>query len=142
MDANVPDIVNNLEDRFSGNKVLTMSSKMLVPELLLPEDLLNERELGVAGGEAIVTEGVRLSAVVGQALSAETRVWSGEGSDSRDEADVSEAQDEENKGVCVGAAFGHGLEAERKGSGGDEHVSAGFVVADGRSEAGMASGRL
>lgn len=111
---------------------------MLVPELLLPEDLLNERELGVAGGEAIVTEGECLSAVVGQ-----TRVWSGEGSDSTDVADVSETQDEENKGVCVGAAFGRGLEAEHEGSGGDEHVSAGFVVADGRSEAaGRASGRL
>lgn len=50
-------------------------------------------------------------------------------------------QDEENKGVCVEAVVVQGLEAEREGRRGEEHAGTGFVVADGRSEAGRGSDR-
>lgn len=93
-------------------------------------DLLDERGVGVAGGEATggAAVGVWLFTVAGDAA--------GEGADGGAEADASVAQDGENKGVCVEAAAVQGLEAERGGwGGGGKDVGAGFVVADGRSEA-------
>lgn len=71
---------------------------MLVQELLRLVDLFDERGVGAAGGEAV---GVWLIIVVMQTLEVDSRVWPGDGADSRVEADVLVVQDEGNKGVCV-----------------------------------------
>lgn len=87
---------------------------LLVPALLRLVDLLEDR--GAAGGEVMgdVAVGVWLFIVVEETLAVDTRVWPGEGADSRAEADMSMVQDEENKGVCVEAVVVQGLEAERE----------------------------
>lgn len=129
--------VNSDKSNFTGNKIRTISSKMLlVPLLFLLVNLPEERGVRAAGGEVMggAALGVWLFTVVEEALAVDTRVWPGEGADGGVEADVLVVQDEENKGVCVEAVVVQGLEAEREDWGGDEHVDTGFVVADGRSE--------
>lgn len=122
---------------FSGNEIHTISSKMLLVPVLLRLDLLEERGVRAAGGEAMggAAVGVCLFIVLVETLAVDATVWPGEGAASGAEADVLVVQDEENKGVCVEAVVVQGLEAEREGWGGGKHVGTGFVVADGRSEA-------
>lgn len=100
---------------------------LLVPVLLRVVDLLEERGARTAGGEAAggVAVAMRLFIVVQETLAVDGGV----------EADVFVVQDEDNKGVCVEAVVVQGLEAENGDWGGDKHVGAGFVAADGRSEA-------
>lgn len=114
------------------------SSMLLAPVLLRLEDLLEARGVAAAGGEVVGggAVGVWLFTAAGETLAADTEVWPGNGGESGGEADVLVLQDEENKGVCVEAVVVQVLDG-----GGCKHAGAGFVVADGRSEAARGSDR-
>lgn len=109
---------------------------LLVPALLRLEDLLEDRGVAAAGGEVVGGVGVWLFTAAGETLAADTEAWPGNGGESGGEADVLVLQDEENKGVCVEAVVVQVLDG-----GGCKHAGAGFVVADGRSEAARGSDR-
>lgn len=102
--------------QLAGAQIHTISSKMLLtPVLLRLVDLLEERGVGAAGGEAMgrVAVGVCLFIVLEETLAGDSGAWPGVGADGGAGADVLVVQDGENKGVCVETVVVQGLEAER-----------------------------